>query len=290
MMIPPRYSVVKTYPPRGSIQQFRLAEVCAFICFRCGREKKSRLVTTFGGDWNRLLCNACCGTLLSIHEVHKGTLDDDARAANLTQVLLSLVPAAESQRLADVLVLRDGRTKVLTPKTLRLLASAEFVATKLATTTNLDWSAAVIGLCKAFEAEVSERLHEPLRRTCSTADMSSDCRDKDFGRVARYVAGKVETAPELGATRHFLETASHSLSRRHTSPLLQGLYELSRQWPKADWLYVAAPAQFESLTSRFRNRAAHTDELGPQDFRACEEYVVGRHGLMWQLILATAKS
>jgi hypothetical protein len=31
-----RYEVVKTYPQRGPLQQYRLAASTSFLCFRCG--------------------------------------------------------------------------------------------------------------------------------------------------------------------------------------------------------------------------------------------------------------
>ena len=41
-------TVIKTYPKRGPLQQFRFAESTAFRCFRCGDTKRPRLITTYG--------------------------------------------------------------------------------------------------------------------------------------------------------------------------------------------------------------------------------------------------
>lgn len=57
--------VVKIYPKRGPLQQFRFAEATSFRCERCGRVKKSKLVVRYENDWSRLLCNACYGKILS---------------------------------------------------------------------------------------------------------------------------------------------------------------------------------------------------------------------------------
>jgi hypothetical protein len=40
-----------------------------------------------------------------------------------------------------------------------------------------------------------------------------------------------------------------------------------------------------SLTTKFRNRAAHIDELG-QDYRDCRE-LIGSDGALWKLVVAT---
>ena len=41
-----RYEIVKTYPSRGPLQQYRLAASTSFLCSRCGSAKTSKLVTT----------------------------------------------------------------------------------------------------------------------------------------------------------------------------------------------------------------------------------------------------
>ena len=71
--------IIKTYPSRGPMQQFRLAEINGFHCFRCGQSKKSKLLVVYAGDWDRLLCNGCYGRLLSIFEIKAGTKSDDEK-------------------------------------------------------------------------------------------------------------------------------------------------------------------------------------------------------------------
>ncbi len=83
--------IVKTYPVRGPMQQHRLAASTAFHCFRCGASKKSKLVTVFGGEWSKILCNGCYGRLLSIYEIKAGTKEDDQRAEELLHAPLAFV-------------------------------------------------------------------------------------------------------------------------------------------------------------------------------------------------------
>ncbi|RWQ93478.1 hypothetical protein C8Q69DRAFT_473720 [Paecilomyces variotii] len=57
--------IVKAYPPRGSLQQYRLSQSTNFQCTRCKQDKKAKLVTIIDGNWDNLLCNACYGNILA---------------------------------------------------------------------------------------------------------------------------------------------------------------------------------------------------------------------------------
>src|SRR5215471_10239368 len=99
-----RYEVVKTYPQRGPLQQYRLATSTSFLCSRCGTSKTSKLVSIIEADWDRLLCNGCYGYLLSIWEIKAGVLEDESRDAALLQVLASVVPSDEVARAQSRLI------------------------------------------------------------------------------------------------------------------------------------------------------------------------------------------
>jgi hypothetical protein len=87
----PPAEIIKTYPARGPLQQFRLARAMPFACFRCGQEKKAKLQAVYDGDWSRRLCNGCYGCLLSVYEVAADTPADDEAAAAMAALLPSLV-------------------------------------------------------------------------------------------------------------------------------------------------------------------------------------------------------
>ena len=233
---PARYDVVKTYPQRGPLQQYRLAATTSFPCFRCGQAKTSKLVTVYRCDWDRLLCNGCYGRLLSLYDVRAGVTDSAAIADALAEELLGLLSQDEARRAEDLLRVRHVRADLLEPKALRLLATAEYVASQLAHTTDLDWSAAVIGVCKAVEIEVIHRILEPLAGATGGGDLASDIADKDIGRIAKYCAGRNSKPPELGAVRHFLQTAAHSQERQASSPVLKAFRAVMRRWPHGDWI------------------------------------------------------
>ena len=170
-MEPAPSTVVRTYSQRGPLQQFRFAESTAFSCFRCGESKRSKLITVYGGDWSRRLCHGCYRYLLSVHQIKAGTAADDQRKA---------------ERLFKA---SDGRAESLSAEALRFVATAEHVAGQLEAEPQLEWSPAVIGLCKAVEVEVVRRILQPLRAGGSNEGLSADRGDKDPGRVAAFCIG-----------------------------------------------------------------------------------------------------
>src|SRR6516162_5021161 len=202
-----RYEVVKTYGRRGPLQQYRLAASTSFLCSRCGTDKTSKLVTTVQDDWDRLLCNGCYGLLLSIWQIKAGSLEDESRDAALVEMLVSAAPADEVARAQSRLIASGPPHAELSEDAQRMIATSYAVTTALRTATGLDWSVAVIGLCKAVEIEVVHRIAEPLRLAASGQDMSVDAKDREFARVVRYCHGTA-SAPELGSLARFLRTAA----------------------------------------------------------------------------------
>ena len=282
--------IQKDYPPRGPMHQYRLSEATAFHCFRCGESKKSKLLTTYDHDWQRLLCNGCYGRLLSIYEIKAGTESDDDKAASLAALLLSLCDRDQSREAQRLFALSERRAQLLTESSLRFVATSEHLSRVLVSVSELDWSPTTIGLCKAFETEVVARIIAPLSQAVSGVALDSDIRDKDIGRVARYCADpSAAKPPELGTFAHFLRTALYSKTRRETSPLIRALFRLFASWPDSTWLtdlegFYDAVAR---LTRDFRNRAAHTDVLLQSDYDSCRAFVIGPSGILWRLIHAT---
>lgn len=284
------HTVSKEYPCRGPMQQFRIDAAKAFHCFRCGVPKKAKLVAVYAGDWRKLLCNGCYGFLLSVYDIKAGSGDEGSKAGELAGLLLGRVKADEVRRAAEQALMSDRRASLLSPPALRFLGTSDFVARGLSDDPSLDWSPAVIGLCKAVEVELVTRLMTPLRNALAGRDLTPDLDDRDLGRVAKYCAGRADTPPELGSVRHFLHTAAHSKTRAASSPMIAGLRELTADWPRCDWLFVddGAIRGLEYLTKDFRNRAAHIDELSRREYRACWELVAGPQGLLWSLVSATS--
>jgi len=290
-MEPVPSTVTKTYPARGPLQQYRFAEGTAFRCFRCGDTKKSKLITVYGGDWSRKLCNGCYGRLLSLHEIKAGTAAEDQRAEQLAQLLLSLASVDQQRESERLFRASDNRADALSPEALRFIATAEHVATQLEAHAQLEWSPAVIGLCKAVEAEVVSRVLRPLMAAAAGQDLSGDKGDKDIGRVAAFCAEPQRKPPELGVFSHFLQTVMHSQQRRRTSPLIGCFLRLAGQWTGATWILDpdGLHRSLTVLTTTYRNRAAHIDELSSSDYRGCRELAIGAQGVVWRLALSTER-
>jgi len=196
-MEPVPSTVIKTYPRRGPLQQFRFADGTAFTCFRCGDTKKSKLITVYGGDWSKRLCNGCYGRLLSLYEIKAGTAADDQRAEELASALLSAV-ARDDQRQAERLFrTSEKRAERLSAEALRFVATAEYVAGQLEAVPQLEWSPAVIGLCKAVEAEIVCRILRPLTAHAPSEDFRAEMiRTSD--ELQRSVQSRVESHPSWG--------------------------------------------------------------------------------------------
>jgi len=290
-MAKPLEKIIKEYPPRGPLVQFRFEKSLSFSCFRCGQNKVSKLVTLYNNDWNKRLCNGCYGRLLSIYEIKSGQLEIDEKAEKLSALLFKLFDENRIREQTKRLIIKHNKTKLLSSTALRFYATSECVAETLAKDPNLDWSPAIIGLCKAFEVEIIERIINPLKDLCQDVHITDiDLKDKDFGRIARICSGHPIKPPELGTISHFISTAINSNERFEKSDFLKiGFKGYISKRPKSNWLIDkdCLVSAIESLTKNYRNKAAHTDELERIDYDNCRELVFGDEGIMWDLILST---
>jgi len=281
--------LIKEYPPRGPLQQYRFKEATAFHCFRCGASKKSKLITIYGDDWNRRLCNGCYGWLLSIYEIKAGSSADDEKTEALAELLLSLFNHDQEQEAKRLFRLSEKRAELLSNSTIRFLSTADHVARSLSDETNLEWSPAIIGYCKAVELEIVERLIMPLTTMQGDPSLNDDVKDKDVGRIAKFIRDGTGKPPELGTFAHFLQTLINSKKRRSTSVLMSAFDGQMRNWPNTNWILDlnGLHSSLLLLIKDFRNPAAHIAELRHQDFENCRELVLGEQGLLWKLIQAT---
>lgn len=290
-MIPVPSTLVTSYPTRGPLQQFRFRAATSFQCCRCGRPKKSKLLVRYSDDWSRCLCNGCYGLLLSIYRVKSGTDDDDVKVHKLAEHLLKIVSSDDERRSAQLLRASEARATRLSPQALRFLATAQHLSKALRVGPDLEWSPVVIGLCKAVEVEIVRTILDPLARRSAGSDLSADTADKDLRRVAVYCNGSSAYPPEIGAFAYFLQTAIHSQKRRQESVLLQLFLEITADCVGAEWVMNpdGLHRSLTTLTKEFRNRAAHTDELGANDYMKCHDLVIGPKGLLWKLSLGVER-
>ena len=290
-MAKPLEQITKEYPARGPLKQFRFDKSISFACFRCGQSKVSKLITIYNDNWTKRLCNGCYGGLLSIYDIKKGEHTIDDKVEQLSNLLLKLIDENKLKEQTDRIILKDNKAKYLSKISLRFFATSECVAETLEKEKNLDWSPAIIGICKAFELEIIERFVDPLKELSSKLTIKeADLKDKDFGRVASYCAGKNVKSPELGVISHFIATALNSKDRIETSNFLKESFKpfLLRR-PNSSWLTDKSGlvSSIETLTRNYRNKAAHTDELDKADYENCKQLVFGDTGIMWELIIST---
>jgi hypothetical protein len=199
-----------------------------------------------------------------------------------------LVKAAETAvdhaaTLSDALSMLDTRINLS-------LQTADTLASALRPCPKLDWSPAVIALCKAFEVETVDTILVPLRAKSAGRDLRADLEDKEIGAVAKYCCADTARPPEMGTLARFLQTAIHSKRRRESSKLLQAFYEVLSFWPRSKWIVekVGLTAVLKRLTTEFRNRAAHIEMMTEAEFANCRRFLRDHpEEIILRLFLAT---
>ena len=201
--VPPfRFKVIKTYPVRGPLTQYRLEAPTSFECSRCGLTKTSKLVRIVEIRWDRLICNGCYGCLLSVWKIKAGELPEEKRADALLAAIDSAVTKVDIDQAKSRLLAADPQFDQLSVPAQRMLATAHAITHTLRAATGLDWSVAIIALCKAVEVEAGRCISQPLKDAVVGLDLRQDVNDRDFSRVARFCAG-TSPPPELGSLIYF---------------------------------------------------------------------------------------
>ena len=83
----PTEKIIKTYPQKGPLSQYRFEKSVPFNCFRCKTLKTSKLISIFSDDWEIKLCNGCYGLLLSLYENYQDIIleEDKETHKNIIQ-------------------------------------------------------------------------------------------------------------------------------------------------------------------------------------------------------------
>lgn len=290
-MAKPFETAVSIKSPVGPLQLFRYATNYRIHCFRCGKTKVSKNIVTYRSDWDRLLCNACYGELLALHKACAHTGSSTRQTDQLSDLLRKLVTEEQARSVAERLNLQREQHACMSPDALYFLRSGEFLATHLREATELDWSGAVVEICKAFEYEMVRRLMDPLKVAIAEHGRMADAaKESDvFRSVAEYCGGKRAHEPELGVMEYFINRAAHSKDLAKTSVLIKEFRELVRQWPQSAWLLkTSGAADALKELAGFRNRASHTGRSGRSDYEQVKEIVTGAEGIMWDLYISTS--
>jgi hypothetical protein len=232
--LPAGAEVVKTYQPRGPLQQYRLEKSHSFTCSRCQRLKISKLLTVVAGREDLTICNGCYGYLLSVWDIKSGDLPEGERDDAIVALLASALGPEAVAAAADRLTTQAAHPGLL-HEAQQMLATAHAVTAVLRTVSGLDWSAAIICFCKAVEIEVTERVVQPVRVAVAGGDLTADLSDADLKRLARYCSNQAPP-PEFGALAYTLKVASRSRRRLETSPIVRALHALASRRSGSEWI------------------------------------------------------
>ena len=233
------------------------------------------------------MCNGCYGCLLSVYKIRAGTSDNQTKFEQLTALLVATINREEQRQAENLLLASEDRANRLSSQSIRFLATTEYLAQRLRSAADIDleWSPVIIGLCKAVETEVVALLVRPLAEATAYRDLTRDMMDKELRPVASYCGDPNSKPPELGTFGHFIQTVINSRRRRDQSDLMQAFLNLAGDWSGAQWILDPQGLRHEiaNLTTAFRNRAAHTDELTESDYLQCHQQVAGPEGILWKL-------
>jgi len=243
----------------------------------------------------RIICNACYGYLLSLAEIKAQDIEPWLKAEQIHDLTIKEVSAKQAAQAAEKHEKRCRQYwKFLSPKAKQFLGTAEFLYERMIDRADLDFSPPIIELVKSFEHQCLMGFVEPLKKRAmnesyTEREVSADCDDKDFGRMAKYVFGREIRPPELGVIAHTLVTFIHSKERILESKFLKILKVHIYSCRDVD--YFLNPERFVAqvfkLTQSYRNPAAHVGSLPKLAFEECRTMLIGPSGILWQLVTAT---
>ena len=153
--------------------------------------------------------------LLSIWEIKAGSLEEESRDAALLQMLAATAPPDEVVRAQSRPMASTPGYALLSEPAQRMLATAHAVTTALRNATGLDWSVAIIGLCKAVEVEAVQRIAEPLRLAARCHDIGADMADPGFWADGALLCRQSERTRTRLARALLANSCQLSEARRH---------------------------------------------------------------------------
>lgn len=287
-MTKPLHKIIKTYPCRGPLNQFRFEKSISFVCFRCSNTKTSKLVSTYRENWNLKLCNGCYGRLISLYEIRSSSDPSEAKFSALDQNIRDIWSQFENQ--VSELEREISKKSSFDSDTNKFLATAEFLKRKLPDEENLEWSPAIISLCKAVENELVKKWILPLKLMAEGAKVNNQVIDKRTQRLEKYIMGINDTPPELGSIYFFIDILSKSESFRNNSPTFELIKEYSQKRPLSYKFYSSngISDSLKELVENYRNKAAHIEVLKKEDYICCEEITLSEGGILNEILKSVA--
>lgn len=287
--------VMKRYPSRGNLELIRYDSNAPFECWRCRKTKVSRLQAIVNLERPRIICNACYGYLLSLAEIKAQNIELWLKAEQIHDLTIKEVSAKQAAQAVEKQEQRLKQYwKFLSHQARLFIGTAEYLYERMTDRDDLDFSPLVIELVKCFEHQCITGFLEPLKNrgmneSPTEGEVSADCQDKDFGRMAKYIFGREMHPPELGTIAYTLATFIHSEKRIHESKFLKILNTHISSCRDADYFsnQERFAAQVSKLTQSYRNPAAHVGSMSKLAFEECRAMLMGPSGILWQLVTAT---
>lgn len=287
-------TIIKCHPPKGNLQLIRYDSTAPFECWRCRRTKVSKLQAIVLLERPRIICNACYGYLLSLAEIKAQDIEPWLKADKIHDLTLKEVSAKVAAQAAEKEAERRKQYwKFLSPNAIRFIGTAEHLYELMANRDDLDFSPLIVELVKSFEHECIIGFVESIRNRATNASFTEnevriDCKDEDFGQLAKYVFGRGTKPPELGKIAHALKTFLHSKKRIQESKFLRILDTHISSCRDGDYFINEKRfvAQVDKLTQSYRNRAAHIDYMPKRAFEECRAMLMDADGALWQLVTA----
>ena len=287
-------TIIKRYPQKDNFQLIRYDSAAPFECWRCRKTKVSKLQAIVKIEQEHILCNACYGYLQSLAEIKAKDIEPWYKENQIHDLNLKQVSAKLAAKAAEKESVRFKKYwNFLSPETRRFIGTADYLYEQAADREGLDFSPMIIELVKCFEYECIVGFIEPMKNRAKNAflmenEVRTECKDKDFGYVAKYIFGNRATPPELGRIAHTLTTFIHSKKRAEQSKFLGILDAHISSCRDRDYFINQKrfASQVSELTQSYRNPAAHIGYLSKKDFEECKAMLMDADGALWQLVTA----
>lgn len=283
-MVKPIYEVTKTYPKKGPLSQYRFESASAFNCFRCGETKTSKLISIYRDDWSLKLCNGCYGRLISLYEIQNSSDPNEKKFLELDQIIKNIW-SQFNQKISEIEFLISKSNPKFEKSTIKFLATAEFLEKNMPEGEYLEWSPAIICLCKAVESELIHKFINPMRELGSKEKINADELDKRTQKFEKYIFALNDTPPEIGSIAFFTKLISSSESYKKQSKALKIFKVYCQMRPFSDWLYSTdgAPIELNKLVEDFRNKAAHLSNFNKKDYEICLNLTNSQNGVLHKI-------